>query len=43
MYVITDLDPVAAIRAEARLAFRRPLAVRLWCMLSRMWCQVSYG
>lgn len=43
MYVITEVDPVAAIRAEARLALRRPLPIRLWRMLSRKWCQVSYG
>ncbi|HLJ06146.1 MAG TPA: hypothetical protein VKT26_07730 [Acetobacteraceae bacterium] len=43
MHVIVELDPVAAIRAEARLALGRPLPVRFWRMLSRMWSRVSYG
>jgi hypothetical protein len=41
MYVLTEIDPVATIRAEVRRALSRPLAIRLWHALMRAWREVS--
>ncbi len=43
MHVLTEVDPVAVVRAEARPAVRPPLPVRLRHWFSRVWCKVAYG
>jgi hypothetical protein len=40
MYGLTEIDPVAAIRAEMRRALSRPLPIRLWHAVMRAWREV---
>ncbi len=42
MYVVVEINPVAAIRAEARRTLRGSLTTRLWHALMRAWREVPH-